>query len=81
MLDEPARITGTPLDRIKLTSGGARNRRWVAAKAALGPGRLRSSGRTRRAAGQAAAAPIPGSARTAPPPSPRQAAFAARPAR
>ena len=40
MLDELARITGTELDRIKLTGGGARNRRWVVAKAALGPGRL-----------------------------------------
>jgi xylulokinase len=40
MLDELARITGTPLDRVKLTGGGARNRRWVIAKAALGPGRL-----------------------------------------
>jgi len=29
-----------PLDRVKLTGGGARNRRWVIAKAALGPGRL-----------------------------------------
>jgi xylulokinase len=40
MLDELARVTGTPLDRVRLTGGGARNRRWVAAKAALGPGRL-----------------------------------------
>ena len=40
MLDELARITGTELDRIKLTGGGTRNRRWVATKAALGPGRL-----------------------------------------
>ena len=40
MLDELARITGTPLDRVKLSGGGARNRRWVVAKAALGPGRL-----------------------------------------
>ncbi len=40
MLDELARITVTPLDRVKLTGGGARNRRWVVAKAALGPGRL-----------------------------------------
>jgi xylulokinase len=40
MLDELARITSTPLDRVKLTGGGARNRRWVTAKAALGPGRL-----------------------------------------
>ena len=40
MLDELARITVTPLDRVKLTGGGTRNRRWVVAKAALGPGRL-----------------------------------------
>jgi len=40
MLDELARITNTRLDRVKLTGGGARNRRWVTAKAALGPGRL-----------------------------------------
>ncbi len=40
MLDELGRITNTPLDRVKLTGGGARNLRWVAAKAALGPGRL-----------------------------------------
>jgi xylulokinase len=40
MLDELARTTGTPLDRVKLTGGGVRNRRWVIAKAALGPGRL-----------------------------------------
>jgi xylulokinase len=40
MLDELARITETSLDRVKLTGGGARNRRWVTAKTALGPGRL-----------------------------------------
>ena len=40
MLDELARITETRLDRVKLTGGGVRNRRWVTAKAALGPGRL-----------------------------------------
>jgi xylulokinase len=40
MFDEIARITDTPLERIRLTGGGARNRRWVAAKAALGPGQL-----------------------------------------
>jgi xylulokinase len=40
MLDELARTTETRLDRVKLTGGGARNRRWVTAKAALGPGRL-----------------------------------------
>lgn len=40
MLDELSRVTATPLDRIRLTGGGARNRRWVMAKAALGPGRL-----------------------------------------
>jgi xylulokinase len=40
MLDELSRVTETPLDRIRLTGGGTRNRRWVVAKAALGPGRL-----------------------------------------
>jgi xylulokinase len=40
MLDELSRVTGTPLDHVKLTGGGSRNRRWVTAKAALGPGRL-----------------------------------------
>ena len=40
MLDELARINGITLDHVKLTGGGARNRRWVTAKAALGPGRL-----------------------------------------
>ena len=40
MLDELARVTGMPLDHVRLTGGGVRNRRWVAAKAALGPGRL-----------------------------------------
>ncbi len=40
MLDELARITATPLERVRLTGGGVRNRRWVIAKAALGPGRL-----------------------------------------
>jgi xylulokinase len=40
MLDELARITGIPLEHVKLTGLGASNRRWVAAKAALGPGRL-----------------------------------------
>lgn len=40
MLDELARITGTRLDQVRLSGGGARNRRWVVAKAALGPGRL-----------------------------------------
>jgi len=40
MLDELARITATPLDRVRVTGGGVRNKRWVTAKAALGPGRL-----------------------------------------
>jgi xylulokinase len=40
MLDELARINGITLDHVRLTGGGARNRRWVTAKAALGPGRL-----------------------------------------
>ena len=54
MLDELARITETRLDRVKLTGGGARNRRWVTAKAALGPGRLEVV-RTREAAALGAA--------------------------
>jgi xylulokinase len=40
MLDELSRVTAAGLDRVRLTGGGTRNRRWVAAKAALGPGRL-----------------------------------------
>ena len=40
MLDELARITATQLDHVKVTGGGARNRRWAIAKAALGPGRI-----------------------------------------
>jgi xylulokinase len=54
MLDELARITNTRLDRVRLTGGGARNRRWVAAKAALGPGR-REVVRTEEAAALGAA--------------------------
>jgi xylulokinase len=63
MLDELARITATPLDRVKLTGGGARNRRWVTAKAALGPGRLEIV-RTEEAAalGAALAAGVAGGA-------------------
>jgi xylulokinase len=40
MLDELARITAVRLDLVKVTGGGSRNRRWVTAKAALGPGKL-----------------------------------------
>jgi xylulokinase len=40
MLDELARITATRLDHVRLSGGGTRNRRWVTAKASLGPGRL-----------------------------------------
>jgi xylulokinase len=40
MLDELARVSGTRLDRVRLAGGGVRNKRWLAAKAALGPGRL-----------------------------------------
>jgi xylulokinase len=40
MLDELARITATRLDHVRLCGGGTRNRRWVTAKASLGPGRL-----------------------------------------
>jgi xylulokinase len=40
MLDELARVTATQLGSVKLTGGGVRNKRWVRAKSALGPGRL-----------------------------------------
>jgi xylulokinase len=40
MLDELARVSGLPLERVRLAGGGARNKRWLTAKAALGPGRL-----------------------------------------
>ena len=38
MFDELARITGTAPERVSLIGGGTRNPRWLAAKAALGPG-------------------------------------------
>ncbi len=38
MFDELARITGTAPERVRLIGGGTRNPRWLAAKAALGPG-------------------------------------------
>lgn len=40
MLDELARVSGMPLERVRLAGGAARNKRWLTAKAALGPGRL-----------------------------------------
>jgi xylulokinase len=40
MLDELARVSGLPLEKVRLAGGGARNKRWLTAKAALGPGRL-----------------------------------------
>jgi xylulokinase len=40
MLDELARVSGISLERVRLAGGGARNKRWLTAKAALGPGRL-----------------------------------------
>jgi xylulokinase len=40
MLDELGRLTGAAPERIRVIGGGTRNRRWLAAKAALGPGRL-----------------------------------------
>lgn len=40
MLDELSRVSGIPLERVRLAGGGARNKRWLTAKAALGPGRL-----------------------------------------
>jgi xylulokinase len=43
MLDELERLTGTNPSRISVIGAGGRNRRWIAAKAALGPGRLELS--------------------------------------
>lgn len=40
MLDELARVSGIPLGRVRVAGGGVRNKRWLTAKAALGPGRL-----------------------------------------
>ena len=40
MLDELGRLTATSMERVRLSGGGTRNRRWVTAKASLGPGRL-----------------------------------------
>jgi xylulokinase len=40
MLEELGRVTATPLGRVRVTGGGARNPRWLTAKAALGPGRF-----------------------------------------
>ncbi len=40
MLDELQRVTATPLGRVRIVGGGARNPRWLTAKAALGPGRF-----------------------------------------
>lgn len=40
MLDELARVSNTRLDHVRLAGGGVRNKRWLTAKAALGPGRL-----------------------------------------
>jgi xylulokinase len=40
MLEELERVANTPLGRVRVTGGGARNPRWLTAKAALGPGRL-----------------------------------------
>ena len=40
MLEELARLTGTQPGRVRVIGGGTRNPRWLAAKAALGPGRF-----------------------------------------
>ncbi len=40
MFDELERLTATSPRRTRVIGGGARNPRWLAAKAALGPGRL-----------------------------------------
>jgi xylulokinase len=54
MLDELGRLTGTAPGRIRLVGGGTRIPRWLAAKAALGPGRLEVA-RTEEAAALGAA--------------------------
>jgi xylulokinase len=54
MIDELVRLTGTAPRRIRLVGGGTRNPRWLAAKAALGPGRLEVA-RTEEAAALGAA--------------------------
>ena len=40
MLEELARVTATVPARVRVIGGGARNPRWLTAKAALGPGRF-----------------------------------------
>jgi xylulokinase len=40
MIEELERVTATPLGRVRIVGGGARNPRWLTAKAALGPGRF-----------------------------------------
>ena len=40
MLEELECVTATPLGRVRIVGGGARNPRWLTAKAALGPGRF-----------------------------------------
>lgn len=40
MLEELERLTGARPGRVRVIGGGARNPRWLAAKAALGPGRF-----------------------------------------
>jgi sugar (pentulose or hexulose) kinase len=40
MLEELERLTGARPGRVRIIGGGARNPRWLAAKAALGPGRF-----------------------------------------
>jgi len=40
MLEELERISGAGPGRVRIIGGGARNPRWLAAKAALGPGRF-----------------------------------------
>jgi xylulokinase len=54
MLEELARLTSTQPGRVRIVGGGARNQRWLAAKAALGPGRFEVA-RTQEAAALGAA--------------------------
>jgi xylulokinase len=54
MLEELERLTGGRPGRVRVIGGGARNQRWLAAKAALGPGRFEVA-RTQEAAALGAA--------------------------
>ena len=63
MLEELERLTGARPGRVRVIGGGARNPRWLAAKAALGPGRFEVAQTEEAAAlGAALAAGVAGGA-------------------